>query len=519
MDPEITRSEYDQPMEKVATNGDASTRISSKTANHLKPSEAFPDIDEKKLLRKLDFNLIPMVSVLYLLAFLDRGNIGNAKIEGLTEDLKLEGNQYNIALTTFFISYCVFEVPSNMMLKKLRPSIWLPTIMIAWGIVMTLMGTVHNYHGLVVTRLFLGIAEAGLFPGVAYYLTHWYCRHEINFRQALFFSSASMAGAFSGILAFGIAKMDGVGGYAGWRWIFILEGLLTIVVAVIAFFFLHDFPETAKFLTEEEREFVLYRIRHDSNSDAASEIADHSSSFFEREVDEAKSKYFWQAIKDWQCYMHILIYYGIVAPLYGISLFLPSIIRNLGWTNSKAQLMSVPIYVVASIFSVIQSLLSDKFGKRSPFLIINFLTMIVGFSMAVGCDSLKKPGAIYAGVFIATIGIYQAFPTGITWLANNLAGDYKRAVGMALHIGIGNFGGAFASNFYRAKDAPHYILGHSLELGFIGMGLIATLVVVFLYTKINAKRETAIIEGDYKGYSGKELAELGDKNPYFRYRL
>ena len=155
------------------------------------------------------------------------GSIGNAKIEGLAEDLNLTPDQYNWCLTVFFFSYSAFEVPSNLVLKRMRPSRWLAMLMVAWGIVMTLTGIVQNYHGLLIARIFLGVAEAGLFPGVAFYLTQWYCRHEMQLRQALFFSAASVAGAFSGLLAFAIAKMDGVGGLAGWRWIFILEGMAT----------------------------------------------------------------------------------------------------------------------------------------------------------------------------------------------------------------------------------------------------------------------------------------------------
>lgn len=197
--------------------------------------ESFAHLDEKKILRKMDWHLIPMLALLYLLSFLDRGNIGNAKIEGLVETLGMSNAQYNWCLTVFFftcvltvplnhlsrvltqIRYAAFEVPSNLLLKRLRPSIWLPSIMVAWGIVMTLMGIVQDYHGLLIARIFLGVTEAGLFPGVAYYITMWYCRHEAQFRQALFFSAASVAGAFSGLLAFGIAHMDGVGDLEGWR--------------------------------------------------------------------------------------------------------------------------------------------------------------------------------------------------------------------------------------------------------------------------------------------------------------
>lgn len=122
---------------------------------------SFSHLDEKKILRKMDLRLIPMLALLYLLSFLDRGNIGNAKIEGLVEDLHMTGPQYNWCLTVFFFTYAAFEVPSNLLLKKLRPSIWLPTIMVAWGTVMTLMGIVQNFEGLLIARIFLGVTEAG----------------------------------------------------------------------------------------------------------------------------------------------------------------------------------------------------------------------------------------------------------------------------------------------------------------------------------------------------------------------
>lgn len=127
-----------------------------------------------------------MLAVLYLMSFLDRGNIGNARIEGIIEDLNLTGTQFNWSITVFFFTYCVFEVPSNMLLKHIRPSIYLPSIMVLWGIVMTLMGIVNNYAGLIACRVLLGVFEAGLFPGVTYYLTMWYCRSDMQYRQAMF---------------------------------------------------------------------------------------------------------------------------------------------------------------------------------------------------------------------------------------------------------------------------------------------------------------------------------------------
>ncbi|KAM0445212.1 hypothetical protein ACHAO4_009917 [Trichoderma viride] len=473
--------------------------------------ESFSHLDEKKILRKMDLRLIPMLALLYLLSFLDRGNIGNAKIEGLQEDLNLSPDQYNWCLTVFFFTYAAFEVPSNLLLKKLRPSVWLPTIMVAWGTVMTLMGIVRNYHGLLVARIFLGVTEAGLFPGVAYYLTMWYCRHEIQFRQALFFSAASIAGAFSGLLAFAIAKMDGVAGLEGWRWIFILEGIVTVIAAVLAFFILQDFPETATFLTEEERAFVVFRLKYQAQ---AGNI--NTDQVQVAQAEEFKWEYVWSAFKDWQIWVSIIMYWGVVCPLYGISLFLPTIIKNLGYTANKAQLMTVPIYITAAILAVIVAYVSDRVGKRSPFIITLYCFLIVGFSM---CISTSNPKVVYGGVFITACAIYPAFPGVISWLANNLSGSYKRSAGMAMQIGIGNLGGAMAANFYRQKDGPRYILGHALELGFIGAGIIAALVLVFSYTQINRKREAKVARGELDQYSAEELSSKGDKALTWRYML
>ncbi|KAI1208042.1 major facilitator superfamily transporter [Annulohypoxylon truncatum] len=459
----------------------------------------------------MDIRLIPMLILLYLLSFLDRGNIGNAKIEGLQEDLGMSSDEYNLCLTVFFFTYGVFEVPSNLLLKKLRPSRWIPFIMVAWGTVMTLMGIVRDFHGLLITRLFLGAAEAGLYPGCAYYLTMWYTRHEIQYRQAMFFSAASIAGAFSGLLAFVIAKMDGVGNLEGWRWIFILEGLITIIIASLAFFALHDFPETASFLTQKEREFVIFRLKYQGQIQGK-----EPGNIQVAQAEEFRWKYVLDAFLDWQVWVNVFVFWGIVCPLYGISFFLPTIIRNMGYTASMAQLMTVPIYAVAAILSVIFAFMSDRVGKRSPFIISFLLVMIVGYSM---CISSANPKVVYCGVFLISCAIYPAFPGLVSWLSSNLAGSYKRSAGMAIQIGIGNLGGAMASNFYRQKDSPRYILGHALELGFISAGIIAALILVLAYATINKAREKAIEQGLDSQFTAEELSAKGDRAVTFRYMI
>lgn len=234
--------------------------------------------------------------------------------------------------------------------------------------------------------------------------------------------------------------MDGVGGLEGWRWIFILEGILTVLVAIIAYFTLYDYPETAGFLTEDERAFVVYRLKYQGH--LKGEDAD-AAQHHVAQTDEFKWEYVKAAFLDWQIWVNIWVYWGIVCPLYGISLFLPSIIRGLGYTSAKAQLLTVPIYINAALIAIATAYFSDRVGKRSPFIIFMMCVTIVGFVMAI---SSATPGVVYAGVFIATAGIYPAFPGLITWLSNNLAGSTKRATGQAIQISCGNLAGGKLSH-------------------------------------------------------------------------
>lgn len=183
------------------------------------------------------------------------------------------------------------------------------------GICMTTMGLVHNFSGLMAARWFLGLAEAGLFPGISYFLSCWYRRSEFGIRMAVFFSAAALAGSFGGLLAAAISDMNGIGGKAGWAWIFILEGLATIVLGVISFWTVYDFPDNATFLSEADRKRVIRRLALDKQASA--------------EHEEWKMSYFWASVKDWKTWLGAIIYMGADMPLYAFSLFIPTIINEL----------------------------------------------------------------------------------------------------------------------------------------------------------------------------------------------
>lgn len=214
--------------------------------------------------------------------------------------------------------------------------------------------------------------------------------------------------------------------------------MLTVLVASSSYFLVHDFPETASFLTPEERAFVAYRLKYDGQ-DADTE--DHKRV---AQSDGFSWKYVKAAFLDWQIWLNIVIYWGYVCPLYGVSLFLPTIIKELGYASTTAQLLTVPIYVTAAVITVAVAWLADKKRIRSPFILGALFFQLIGFVM---CISTGHAGVTYAGIFIAACAIYPTQPSNVTWLSNNLAGSYKRAVGMGLQISVGNLAGGTYPRF------------------------------------------------------------------------
>ncbi|KAI8943323.1 hypothetical protein NX059_001341 [Plenodomus lindquistii] len=402
--------------DEVETSSNNMEEVGKAGIEHHENAARLSPKETKKLLRKLDWAILPLVSLMYLLSFLDRSNIGNARLAGLERDLGMTGWDYATAVSVFFPFYIISEVPSNLAMKKFRPSIWIPSIMIAWGIVMTLMGIVHNFAGLLAARMALGLAEGGLFPGVAFYITLWYKRSETGSRIAIFFSAATAAGAFGGLLARGIMEMDGVAGIDGWGWIFILEGIATVVVAFASFFLLHDYPETAKFLKENERAEIVQRLREDGSALST----------------EFRLSFAKDALKDWKIWVNCLMTFGNFFPLYSISIFLPTIIRGMGYSNENAQLLSVPPYVLACIATISLGFWTDKRG-RGVYVIGIASVAIIGFIILL---TVENNAVKYFATFLVLLGIYPNVPQITTWNSNNIGGAVKRGVGVAMQIGF-----------------------------------------------------------------------------------
>lgn len=460
--------------------------------------DLYSGINEKALLRKLDRKLLPALTLLYLLSFLDRSNVANARVEGLVVDLHMTGNQYLTGLTLYFIGYVLFEIPCNVVLKLTSPKMWLPTLTLAWGVVATLLGVTQNMAGFFAARFVLGMTESGLFPGVVFYLSMWYRREEQHFRISLFFSAASLAGAFGGVLAWGIAHMNGVGGLHGWRWIFILEGILTVLVSLVSYRFVANYPATAKFLTEKERACVHARLE-------ASNDATRNEGFTWGNV--------LMALRDPKVWLYGLGFHTMSLPLYTLSLFLPTIIKELGFTAAQAQLLTVPPYAFATALTLTVALLSERFKLRAPFIMGSAGLAIIGYIILL---TETRAGVAYFGTILAAGGIYPATAIVLSWPANNVSGQTKRATANAMQISIGNLGAVLGTQLYRATDGPRYFLGHGFALGYLCANVLVVGTLWAILRAENRRRDNGERDARLIGVGDDEW--LGDEDPRWRFQ-
>lgn len=454
---------------------------------------------EKKLMAKIDFRVIPILCILYLLAFLDRVNIANARSFGLITDLHLEKVQYNTALTIFFVPYIIFEIPSNLFLKKLKPHIWLSSCMFMFGIAAICQGLVHNYSGLLACRFFLGVFEAGMFPGCFYLIGMWYKRSEAQRRYSFFFSSTTLAGAFGGLLASAIGKMDHLRGYRGWRWIFILEGTLTCVVALMFFFLIPSFPEDASWLSDTERAYIKARLQADQGRSAA-----------ERRI---TARDVGRVFKDFKVILGGFMYFGMIVPAYGYAFFAPSIITTYGYSPISTQLHSVPPWACAFAFAMVIATCSDFAKHRFLFTILPISVAISGFAILITVHD--NVNVQYAGLFLVAMGAYSAMPVIVCWFNMNLGGHHRRAVGTAWQVGFGNIGGIIATYAFLPGDAPRYKKGYSICLGFLCMAAASCCLYAAAVVWENRRRDKAATD---RGLTEYEKTELGVSPPAVIYR-
>ncbi|KAL5488440.1 hypothetical protein ACEPAI_6558 [Sanghuangporus weigelae] len=474
----------------------------------------FDRTEERRIVRKLDFCLIPLMTMFYLLSFLDRANIGNARVAGLQSDLGLTDHQYQVCVTVLYVPYIAAELPSNLLLRKIGPRIVMPTILTLWGMICALQGTVSSYAGLVTVRAFLGLVEGPMFPGIVLYLSGFYTRKELSLRIAMFFSAASLSGAFSGLLAAAIEHMDGINGRPGWAWIFILEGIFSLIVGLISFFITPSTPQDVRWLTQREKDIVVKRLCLDRPTTSP--------------LDTFSFVQVWRSMSSPHVILNFIALFLNGTTLYGLALFLPSIVNQLGYSQTHTQLISVGPFAAGFAVTLATSYLSDHFKKRATFAVVNSIIAVTGFIVFFRSTSKSMS---YGSLFLSVSGTYALPPILSAWMANNSEPHYRRATSVALGFVATNSGGILSTWMFPSNEAPRFRRATILDISFsVGILVFSMLNILYLTHATRQKQlrraellapyvqaedpPNAPLDGGDRAW-----AELGDRHPDFRYAL
>jgi len=444
------------------------------------PDDAESTAAYRKLLHRIDKRLVLTTGFMYCVSLIDRTNIGSANIAGMGHDLGLdEGYRYSTIALVFFVSFILSEPPATIICRKMGAKIFLPAITLAWGILLIGFGFPRNWETLAGLRFILGILEGGFLPCCIYLISTWYTRYDLQKRITAFYAIGFFSSGLGGILAYGLMQMEDVGGIRGWRWIFIMEGLLTVVIATISYFTILDFPDRAhlksSFLTRSECELVMRHIDAD-RSDADKEPWDFKK---------------WLASgADPLIYGYALIFFGLTAITYAVAYFLPIILRNqMNFSMAASQCLIAPPYFVAACWMYLTAWLSDKYRIRGPIMIGNSLIGTIGLCLMGFVDNA---GVAYFGVFLICCGFNTNIPACMTYQSNNIRGQWKRAFCSATLIGTGGIGGIAGSLMFRSQDAPGYRPGMYASLGCAVLTLIVICINTWYFKRENAKADKGL---------------------------
>lgn len=417
----------------------------------------------------------------------------------------MEGYDYNTALSVFFISYIVFEIPSNICCKWLGPGWFLPAITLGFGICSLGTAFVQDLQSTSGVRFLLGVFEAGMMPGIAYYLSRWYRKSELAFRLSLYIVMAPLAGAFGGLLASAILTLDNFGSLHTWRMIFAIEGIITIGIGLIAFITLTDRPETARWLTQKEKDLAIARVK--SERVATTEVLD--------KLDMTKTT---RGILSPATITTAFVFLLNNITVQGLAFFAPTIVKTI-YPNSSVvsqQLHTVPPYVVGAFFTVLFPLLSWRFDRRLIFFIIGPPLMIAGYIMFLATDDAQVR---YGATFLIASGAFAFGALCNAHSSANVVSDTARSSAIGTTVMFGNVGGLVATWSFLPFDAPDYHIGNGLNLATSSMTLLLGAGLWLWMNWDNRRRDKVDIDQELSGLSQKEIQDLDWRNPAFRWRV
>ncbi|GAA6041223.1 hypothetical protein JCM8097_008351 [Rhodosporidiobolus ruineniae] len=463
---------------------------------------------ERKLVRKLDILILPLAVLLYLSAYLDRGAMGNAKVMGLQATvLGGDDTRYSIALSCFYITYITLSVPGTLLAKAVSPSTSIAAGSMIWAIATSCQAATTNPAGLYVCRLFIGVGEALFGQAMALFFTFWYRKNEIAKRIGLFISAGSLAGAFSGLIAYGVARIPNPK-IDAWRVLFLVEGLPSVLLAIIVFLFLPSRPDRSRYLNEEQRTIACTRLNAESNG-------------------EVKEGIDWKAVKytlcDWKTYALAIAYSAMNLTLGSVSGFLPTIVKSQGYSNADAQLYSVPPYAVALGVMLLLTTISDRWQTRGVPSMVVYSIGIVGWVILytvnpVGVTEGGLRARYFACCCLASAG-YANIPIIMAWVSNNSPSESGRAVSLGMLNSVGQCLSILASFLFPSVEGPRFTKGCKVNIAFQCLGFAIVLAMTLYYRFENARRDRKEGGRPVKGMRIEGVQETYDKTVGFRYTV
>ncbi|KAF2450491.1 MFS general substrate transporter [Karstenula rhodostoma CBS 690.94] len=486
-------------------------RTPTKTSDEVDYESEFTEREQRKIIHRVDRRLVVTVGVLYCISLMDRTNLSSAAIAGMNLELMLvlpfpagsTVSRYSVVTLVFFTTYIFFQPPSTVLIRKFGPRLHLSVITTAWGAVMIGMGFVKDWQALAGLRVVLGILEAGFFPSCVYLLSTWYTRFDVGKRYSVFYMLGSLASACAGILAYGLMQLGGKAsscavppckgraGLTGWRWIFIIEGALTCALGLGSYVALVDFPDKAhkswKFLNEREAKFIIARVDRDRGDAKPQPFS--ASKFFRAGLD----------LKIWGYAMSVLtlalIFFNTTTVTYALAYFLPIILREkMKFSVAASQCLVAPPYALAAMLMYATGWVGDKYRIRGPIIIFNMLLCLIGLPI-MGFH--KKASVQYFGVFLTTAGANSNIPAAMSYQANNIRGQWKRAFCSATLVGFGGIGGIAGGLVFRTQDSPNYRPGIYACIASSILTIIIVGLLTLKFQRSNAKAERGEVELEY----------------------
>lgn len=391
-----------------------------------------------------------------------------------------------------------------MVIKKLQPARYLAGLTICWGLVATFSAFVQNLTSLIICRLLLGLFEAGFFPGVVLYLSMFYGRRSLALRIAYFYSTAALSGLCGGLVAYGIGHMDGTAGWSAWRWIILINGAPTILTGFVIVFVLPNSPETANFLSEEDRA-NLVRI-HEAQVGRARNLK-------HMEWPDVKD-----GMKDWTTWVYCFALFPLLTMLYSFVVFLPTIINQMGagWSPTEVQAMTVPVYAFGAIVYITCARFSDLTQRRGYFIIGSIISSMCGYGMLL---SNNGTATSYAGTFFVAVGIFTGAGISFAWVPTNNPRYGKRAFSTGMHLCIGNSSGVASPFLFSSSFGPQFRVSYMASICLLAVSLVLNVILCLHFKRQNKLRDQGKQDHLMEGLSDIEIEGLGEKSPRFRFAI